>query len=757
MKAYILLLYLLSHFTISVYGQCPPVNITAVPDCQNGTIQLIADTGLVSYSWSPAANLSNPNIYNPVATAPGTYTLTTTQIGPNLIANPDFFSGNTGFTSGLNFTTVYSPCNYYVGSIWFSNLYPNLTDHTPTADNMFMHIDGCSQPTVAWQQSNITIQPNTNYDFSFWASRADVAQPTFQITFIGNVTGSSVLNTVNGIPYTGTWMWDQYGVQNWNSGANTSLTIVITDMQTAGYGNDYGLDDFDIHILCTGIDTVVASFTTTSSNLLGPDTTICPGGLLQLQSIPASSYLWSTGSTAQSITISAPGTYFVQALVNNCLIYDTINITTVLPPATLSDTIACGNTSILITAPPADSWLWSTGSTAQNITVSSAGIYTLISTISGCNFNDTIAVTFIAPPTPIADTTICNNSAVMLNGPPADFWLWSTGSNTQNISVSSPGTYQLISIISSCIFNDTIVVSPVTFQTLPDTSLCANTSLQLTGPAADSWLWSTGNTTQTITVSAPGTYQLTTTISGCSFTDAIVVSAISQPPALADTIVCGAPSYLAAAPLADSWSWSTGSTAQTTTITNSGTYQLTTTISGCVFADTFAVSITVQPNMGNDFSLCETASVQLNAGSVGSSYLWSTGEVTPAIFPQAGGLYWVEVMNGNCVLRDTLLIEGAPEGIDLFIPNAFTPNNDSKNERFTAYGENITSFTMQIYNRWGTLIFETNDQAAGWDGRYAGALVQNDVYVYVISYQTPCGKNAVRRKVGHVSVFSLRE
>jgi Secretion system C-terminal sorting domain len=221
-------------------------------DCTTGIYQLNATSSTSSfYSWSPAGNVSNPTIANPTTTIPGTYTVTTsTGIGPNLLTNPDFSLGNTGFSSGHTYTTSYAPCNYYVDAIWFGSFFPGLTDHTPTTDNFFMHIDGCSPATMIWEET-VPVTSFTNYIFDFWASRAGVTQPIFEIEFIGDVTGSTIVSTQTGIPDAGIWTWDNYGTGCWDAGPNRNVTIRITNLETAGYGNDFGLDDMSFKVCCS--------------------------------------------------------------------------------------------------------------------------------------------------------------------------------------------------------------------------------------------------------------------------------------------------------------------------------------------------------------------------------------------------------------------------------------------------------------------------------------------------------------------------
>jgi len=89
--------------------------------------------------------------------------------------------------------------------------------------------------------------------------------------------------------------------------------------------------------------------------------------------------------------------------------------------------------------------------------------------------------------------------------------------------------------------------------------------------------------------------------------------------------------------------------------------------------------------------------------------------------------------------------------ISIYIPNAFTPNGDNLNDTFGAVGEGITEYKMQIFNRWGILVFETENINEQWDGTYQGTLSQQDSYVYKI---TAKGENSSRiNKTGNVTLL----
>jgi gliding motility-associated-like protein len=86
----------------------------------------------------------------------------------------------------------------------------------------------------------------------------------------------------------------------------------------------------------------------------------------------------------------------------------------------------------------------------------------------------------------------------------------------------------------------------------------------------------------------------------------------------------------------------------------------------------------------------------------------------------------------------------------LYVPNTFTPNGDGINEFFVTLGKDVDEYQLYIFDRWGILIFETNDLNIHWDGTYKGAPVPIDSYVWKIDY-SDYQKN-VYKLIGHVNV-----
>lgn len=138
-------------------------------------------------------------------------------------------------------------------------------------------------------------------------------------------------------------------------------------------------------------------------------------------------------------------------------------------------------------------------------------------------------------------------------------------------------------------------------------------------------------------------------------------------------------------------------------------------------------------DLGEDQFICDE-SILLSAGANFSSYLWSDNSNESTFLATIPGVYSVTVTdNNNCSVSDDItLIEDCPS--NLWVPNVFSPNGDNQNDIFNAVFENLESFSMKIFNRWGALIFETNSFDLGWDGEKNGKKVSEGTYFYIIEY-----------------------
>jgi gliding motility-associated-like protein len=306
----------------------------------------------------------------------------------------------------------------------------------------------------------------------------------------------------------------------------------------------------------------------------------------------------------------------------------------------------------------------------------------------------------------------------------------------------------------TCITIDSVNIN---FQTFNldignDTVLCGLNSFFLdAGNPGGSYLWSTSDTTQTITVTTSGDYWVTVNNSVCSGTDSIALSFNSAPIiALSpDTMICvGSSITLDAGNVGATYLWSTSSTSQIITIDTPGLYWVSVTLNNCSGVSSVAVRPPPVLDLGRDVSLCYKAEVTLSSDIAANSFLWSTGNVNPSIIVTEPGEYWVIAQVENCNLTDSIKVSGGE--ISLYIPNAFTPDNDGLNEVFTPIGEGISNYHLMIFTRWGEMIFESNNINDGWDGKFKGNLCQVDIYAWVLEYGTICSGDRDLRRYGFV-------
>lgn len=193
-----------------------------------------------------------------------------------------------------------------------------------------------------------------------------------------------------------------------------------------------------------------------------------------------------------------------------------------------------------------------------------------------------------------------------------------------------------------------------------------------------------------------------------------------------------------------------------------------TTLAGCQDSATTTMNVVINPQAIADFEFSpeeitiRNPTVQFENLSVNADfYDWSFGDggisnnTDPIHEYTNDGVFKVKLIaktNAGC--NDTIVkeVKVDPE-YNFYIPNAFTPNSDGYNEIFTAVGEEITEFNMQIFNRWGELIYETNSLNEGWDGTAKGnnGVSQEGVYVYSIQLKDWEGLN--HRFTGHVNLI----
>lgn len=305
---------------------------------------------------------------------------------------------------------------------------------------------------------------------------------------------------------------------------------------------------------------------------------------------------------------------------------------------------------------------------------SSEGLYTVravLTNSNGCGA-DTITKVVHAGPFKVYlgnDTTICQGDTLQLKVKIPGAWnTWSNYSNDTIIKVTQSGIYWIRVNLGDCSASDTITISVRSLSVFSlgnDTTICNNDSIILSSnynPTVSAYLWSNGTANPSLIINSNGSYWLQLTDNyGCKSIDTISIQYRSLPNFSlgADTILCQTNLVLNATVLGNaSYSWNTGSPNPQVTINQSGIYWADVTQSNCTYRDSIVVNFKPYPivDLGNDTTLCESATLTLNAQNAGSTFQWLDNSISQTFIASAPGNYYVWVTTNGCNTKDTIVI-----------------------------------------------------------------------------------------------------
>ena len=295
--------------------------------------------------------------------------------------------------------------------------------------------------------------------------------------------------------------------------------------------------------------------------------------------------------------------------------------------------------------------------------------------------------------------------------------------------------------------------------------LCSGDSLTITtenfNPNESTvFQWDDGSIGPTYTVYGPGTYTVLAIYSDdCAVPDQVYVEQLPSPviDLGQDTSICEGQQFEinTSGNYAD-YLWNDSTTGESVTAKNTGIYWLQVTAeNGCKARDSVYLNVLPSPHpyLGEDVIIHNDESVTLDAGYPGGYYYWSTGDTTQIIIAkgvEGGQEYWVEVYYDGCPGYDTIVIDEYPY-CTADVPTAFSPNNDNVNDILFVRGSGIMSLDFRVFNRYGELVFKTDDMSKGWDGTTNGEKQNEEVYIYYL--KAVCFDGLVTEKKGNITLL----
>ncbi len=558
---------------------------------------------------------------------------------------------------------------------------------------------------------------------------------------------------------------------------NCTATATVTVSSSGGVTASVTKTD----ITCNGANNGTASITTT-------------GGATPI------SYVWSNGAVTQNLTGLSAGNYTATVTDNaGCVTTVSVNIAepSVIAITGSTTNVSCGainsgtvNITVSGGTPPY-TYSWSNGQNTQNIDSLTAGSYTVVvSDANNCNQTGTYTVAgagVLSVSASITDASCAGvtDGSISLNvtgGSTPYTFAWSNGASSQNITNISGGTYTVtVTDANQCVELMAFTVGELTtiaFSTVINNVNCEDDKtgsiklLVFGGSEPYNILWNTGGTTDTETGLSAGPYTVTVTdANGCIGEGLFNVTSQSNFTLMAGstTAACdgsyGGTSRAFVEPSgAYTYIWSRGDTTWIMEDVDPGMYVVTVTDQyGCSKADTTYVSVAAIDIEFDNIILpsCPDASDgAIEAFPVGGStpytYLWSNGEDSKTITALPVGVYRLTVTDQNdCVGIDTFLLVVDSLNLEncidsLILYDVFTPNGDGKNDIWIIDGlEDFPDNEVQIFNRWGSLVFEAKPYQNNWDGRSKkGDPLPSATYYYILKLNDADG----RVYSGHVTI-----
>lgn len=703
--------------------------------CEGDSVQLTTALVGLDYAWLPSASLSNPKIRNPFAkpTQTTTYISTVFTLQQNLLTNSDFSLGYTGFTSDYTYPNTgfghYNVTNRGPQSWWTG--FSNCVDHTSGTGNMMLVDGGSIVDQNVWCQE-ISVQPNTDYAFSAWVQNICTcgAPPRLQFGINGVNLGSVIQVTSTNC------QWNQF-YEIWHSGNNRIAKICLLNQNTNPNGNDFALDDITFTPVTPSHDTVIVKVNPKSITTYSDS--ICKG-----DSIFFNNRFYKTAGVYSKTLKNAKG---CDSIVNMNLkvrtpAYDIVRF----------DTICRGLSYVF-----------------GGKTYNTEGVYqNCFRTSTGGDSVVTVHLSFFPTYNMVRKDTVCFGDSLLVgtnfykktgnytvkllskNGCDStinlSLFVRPQNIRTQKVYMCSVDTYQIgdstytktgiyRNVLRGYLCDSTVITDLEVFVKWTekiDTTICASQKLVINNKTYNQ----TGHYRDTI----PRPFR-------CDTIFDINLTVVPLPFRVQNVTICKGQVF----EINNKKYTTTGSFTDTIAVKNGCDSVIVTNINVFEFILT----------LGDDILIENGDSFRMNPAVFPTNNLtwqWSpptglscTDCKTPLVNPLSKHRYQVVVKDKQtgCTAIDDIIVTVNPCA-KVFIPNAFSPNDDTNNDVFIPYGSGCAKQIkkMSIYNRWGNLVFSVENasfgnEKQGWTGKYNGKKLPTGVYVYVIEIEFGNGSSAM--------------
>lgn len=593
--------------------------------CSGNTVTLTAASG-TSYAWSTGATTAAIT----VGTS-GTYTVTITGAGGCSATASQTVTVNPSPTASIAATSANTFCAGIIDTL------------TASGGTSYTWSTGATTASIYVTTSGTYTVTSSNGTCTATASRVITVNPAPAAAATSTTTCYHVSASITA---------SGGGTYQWSTGATTAgLTIAspsITTTYRVTVTNAAG---------CTATASGTITVDSAAASVTNP--AVCEGLTATMRATGGGTYMWSTGSTTDTIQSLTAGVYAVTVTDPAGCSATASGIITVnpLPTPSVNDTTICPGRTAKLTATGGSIYVWSTGATTTSITTGTAGTYTVTATNMGsCTATASGTVTVAATPAAAVNNgVICSGNPATLTATGGTSYVWSTSATTATISAATTGSYTVtVTNAATCTATATATVTAASYPTasVNSPSMCAGTSATLTASGGVSYAWSTGATTASITVSPASTTTYTVTVTnagGCtaSAVSTVTVNALPIASATGGPICSGTAATLTASG-GTSYVWSNSATTASTSVTVAGTYYVTVTnASGCTATASASATIATKPTPTvTGGSACKNTNITISATG-GGTYLWNTGVTTSSfsVAPAATTTYTVTVTN----------------------------------------------------------------------------------------------------------------